>query len=310
MKKISKSLYDACQFYKFHPQESITNIANMFKVDRHSISKHLYDYKNYIYKKDDCYYLLTEQELAPVIYFLQHPNEPMVSITKLFKTKSDTIKRRLEVIGQQYQKRTKRKYNRSIFKELDTEEKAYWLGFILADGYINQDRNFLKIKLMQADENHLQKFCNFIGQQDNIIKHDVGGAHTKDNICSFIQFDSKELVTDLIKYNLRQGKSGKEQPVEMPNENMEKAYLRGMIDGDGHIEDGYFKYVGSLESCQYMKNKFSKWYNFKSNKKYIYEHGTIYSFEIRSKEINSILKDIYNSNIYLDRKYQIVQNFK
>lgn len=310
MKKISKSLYEACQFYKFHPQESITKVANMFKVDRHSIPKHLQDYKKYTYKKDDYYYLLTDQELAPVIYFLQHPNESMAFITKLFKTKSDTIKRRLEVIGQQYQKRTKRKYNRSIFKELDTEEKAYWLGFILADGYINQDRNFLKIKLMQADENHLQKFCNFIGQQDNIIKHDVGGAYTKDNICSFIQFDSKELVTDLIKYNLHQGKSGKEQPIEMPDENMEKAYLRGMIDGDGHIEDGYFKYVGSLESCQYMKNKFAKWYNFKSDKKYIYEYGTIYSFEIRSKEINNILKNIYNSNIYLDRKYQIVQNFK
>ena len=309
MKKISKTLYQACDFYKNHPQDSVSSVANLFKVDRHSITKHLNDYQMYQYKKDDFCYFLTEEELAPVLYFLEHPDEPMVSITKKYKTKSETVKRRLEVIGQQYQKRTKRKYNRSIFKNLDTEEKAYWLGFILADGYINEERGFLKIKLQQADEKHLQKFCDFIQEKDNIIKHEFGGAYTKDNICSSIQFDSKELVSDLIKYNLRQNKSGKEQPIDMPNEIMEKAYLRGMIDGDGHIENGYFKYVGSLKSCEYMKNKFSKWYNFQSDKKYIYEHGTIYSFEIRNQKVNDILKDIYNSTIYLDRKYQTVQSF-
>ena len=44
MKKISKSLYDACQFLKQHPQDSATNVAKMFGVDRHSITKHLSDY--------------------------------------------------------------------------------------------------------------------------------------------------------------------------------------------------------------------------------------------------------------------------
>lgn len=310
MKKISKSLYDACQFAKYHPQESATSIAIQFGVDRHSITKHLNDYKLYKFLKDEEYYYLTPDELAPVKYFLQHPNESLGSITRIFGAKGDTIKRRLTVVGETYERRMKRKFNRSIFHVLDTPEKAYWLGFILADGYINQDKNFLRIKLMQADEQHLQKFCDFIEEPDNIIKHNTGGAYTKDNTCSFIEFDSKELIQDLKQYNLHQAKSGKEQPIEMPNIEMELAYLRGMIDGDGHVENGYFKYVGSLESCQYMKDKFSKWYDFKPDKKYIYEHGTIFSFQINSKKVNEILKKIYNNaTVYLTRKYQTVQQF-
>lgn len=311
MKKIPKSLYEACDFYINHPQNSIAQIAILFGVDRHSLSEHLNDYIKYNYLKDDNYYYLTEEELLPIQYFLGHPNDSLVSVAKRFKTKPETIKRRLAVIGEKYEKRWQRKFNRSIFHTLDTTEKAYWLGFILADGYINEERNCLRIKLMQADENHLNKFCNFMQETDNVIKHDVGGAYTKDNVCSFVEFDSKELVQDLKQYGLFQGKSGKEKPIEMPTDQMTIAYLRGMIDGDGHIENGYFKYVGSLESCQYIKNHFSQWYNFKPQNKYIYQHGTIYSFEIGSYKVNDIMKNhIYkDATIYLDRKYQIVQTF-
>lgn len=310
MKKISKSLYDACEYSKQHPQESVTSVSILFGVDRHSITKHLQDYKFYKFYKNEEYYFLTSEELAPVAYYLEHPNDSLNSIAKKYGTKSDTIKRRLSVIGETYERRMKRKFNRSIFHVLDTEEKAYWLGFILADGYINEDKNFLRIKLAQVDEKHLQKFCLFIEEPDDVIKHDTGGAYTKNNICSFVEFDSKELIQDLKLYNLYQAKSENEQPIDMPNEQMELAYLRGMIDGDGHVENGYFKYVGSLESCQYIKNKFSKWYDFKNENKYIYKHGTIFSFEIRSKQVNEILKKIYNNaTIYLDRKYQTVQNF-
>ena len=166
----------------------------MFGVDRHSVTKHLSDYYLYKYLKDNFYYYLTPDEFAPVKYYLDHPNDSISSIAKLFGTKTDTIKRRLAVIGETYERRMKRKFNRSIFHILDTKEKAYWLGFILADGYINEDKNFLRIKLMQADENHLQKFCTFIEEPDDVIKHDVGGSYTRDNTCSFIEFDSKELI--------------------------------------------------------------------------------------------------------------------
>lgn len=40
------------------------------------------------------------------------------------------------------------------------------------------------------------------------------------------------------------------------------------------------------------------------------KHGNIYSFELRNKKVNEIIKDIYNNaSIYLNRKYQTVQKF-
>lgn len=49
-------------------------------------------------------------------------------------------------------------YNRHIFDEINSSEKAYWLGFIIADGYLNEDKNMLRIKLGSIDKHHLEKF--------------------------------------------------------------------------------------------------------------------------------------------------------
>lgn len=53
----------------------------------------------------------------------------------------------------------KRKYilNQNFFDDIDTEEKAYWLGFLYADGYNNEKRKEVKIRLAIKDEEHLLK---------------------------------------------------------------------------------------------------------------------------------------------------------
>lgn len=309
MKKISKNLYEACDYVTNNNNNcSYTEIAKKFATDRHSISNHLEDYKSYEYQFNDCYYLITPTEKEPVEYFISNPELSLTDVAKKFKTKTDTIKRRMAVMGIKYQPRNIKQYNRKAFTDISTEEQAYWLGFILADGYINEDRGFLRIKLGEIDTNHLVKFATFMQEPNATIKTDIGGAYSRNNKCVYLEYSSRDLVNDLKKYGLHQKKSGIEKPYIFNDENLVLAYLRGIIDGDGHIESGYFKLVGSKEVCQYVKEVFSQWYDFKSDKKYIYEYGTIYSFEIRSKNVNNILKRIYqDATIYLDRKYEIVQ---
>lgn len=311
MKKISKNLYDACEYYLSKQTESYTSVAEKFKTDRHSLVKHLEDYKLYEYQNEEYYYLINAKEKEPVEYFISHPDLSLLEVCRRFGTKPDTIKRRMSVMGIPYETRQMKKYNRKAFSNIISEEQAYWVGFILADGYVNEDRNSLRIKLGQVDRDHLIKFSNFMDEPSTNIKSDVGGAYTKDNVCYYVEFNSKEIVSDLKKYNIHQRKSGVEKPYCFNNIILDNAYIRGLIDGDGHVEDGYFKLVGSLEICQYVKDYFSKWYNFQEDKKYIYEYGTIFSLQIRSKKVNDILYNLYNNaSIYLDRKYQVVQNFK
>ncbi len=64
-------------------------------------------------------------------------------------------------------------YNRHIFDNIDSAEKAYWLGFIIADGYLNDDKNMLRIKLGDKDKIHLEKFINFLGGDLSMLKSEI-----------------------------------------------------------------------------------------------------------------------------------------
>lgn len=58
----------------------------------------------------------------------------------------------------------KYKVNEDIFKTIDTGEKAYWLGFLYADGSVTFEngRYVLELGLKAEDVNHLEKFKRFI----------------------------------------------------------------------------------------------------------------------------------------------------
>lgn len=58
--------------------------------------------------------------------------------------------------------------NKFIFDKIDNEEKAYWLGFLYADGSVGSTDNRVELGLAEKDYNHLVKFKNFIGLDNNI----------------------------------------------------------------------------------------------------------------------------------------------
>ena len=64
-------------------------------------------------------------------------------------------------------------YNRHIFDIVNTPEKAYWLGFIVADGYLNIDKHMMRIKLGNQDKCHLEKFIHFINGNDEMLKSEI-----------------------------------------------------------------------------------------------------------------------------------------
>ena len=50
----------------------------------------------------------------------------------------------------------------SYFHKIDSEQKAYWLGFILGDGYLRKDGYAMEIGLKDSDVDHLLKFARAI----------------------------------------------------------------------------------------------------------------------------------------------------
>jgi hypothetical protein len=124
-----------------------------------------------------------------------------------------------------------RKHNYSLdyFHLIDTPLKSYWLGFIAADGCVqNQKGNHvLSIGLAIKDKEHLTNFATAIGYDQPIRISNQG------SVCS-LNLYSKELVVDLNDKGITPRKTFTIKPWSGPPSLME-FYWRGVFDGDGTV---------------------------------------------------------------------------
>ena len=218
-------------------------------------------------------------------------------------------------------------FNEDYFENIDTEEKAYWLGFIAADGCIVKSSEYnsyrLYINLGNIDEGHLQKFLNSISAHDIKIQRytSTSGFSNKNGTkTSRIVLNSLKLCKDLSKYNICERKS---YDIKMPeiNNRLIPHYLRGYVDGDGsfycHYDENNNRYRYSFEivggSRMFMEQvqSYLTSNNIKTN---IYIRKTNSSTRLMSAskaEILKIIELLYsNANIYLDRKFNKINEIK
>lgn len=202
------------------------------------------------------------------------------------------------------------KYNRHIFDQIDTEEKAYWLGFILADGYLNTNKHMLRIKIGDKDKNHLEKFIKFLNGSKDMLKsekHNITG-----NIQWYVSTYSQEIYNALSKLKVEQAKSGHEK-IPPINQIYYRSFIRGLWDGDGFIRENLkgIGLVGSYECMNFVQQHFKKTLSIQPLK--IYEHYNTYKIEYRStkKAIPIIISYLYKDNdIALDRKMELANQIK
>lgn len=201
------------------------------------------------------------------------------------------------------------KYNRNIFSKIDSEDKAYWLGFITADGYIHKSKHMLRIKIGEKDKEHLIKFINFIDGDISMLKYEIHSITGNKNY--YVSLYSKEIVSDLYKLGIFQAKSGKEQIPNIQNKYM-ISFIRGLWDGDGFIRQNLsgIGLVGSYDILSFVQKFLNKKVNSKILR--IYPHCNIYKIEYRNNaDIKNILSFLYeNSSAYLNRKYYLFCNLK
>lgn len=125
--------------------------------------------------------------------------------------------------------RNRKKYHvdDSYFDVINTNEKAYWLGFISADGSVSKNIQFVLV-VHKKDLQILIDFKNAIAP-DAEIKQEI----RKSRNYYILRLSSRELVEKLGKYNII---SRKTYNFEWPNELPEEYYIPfiiGYFDGDG-----------------------------------------------------------------------------
>lgn len=202
----------------------------------------------------------------------------------------------------------RKNYNISYFENIDSEDKAYFLGFIYADGSIvTKNRNSVYLKIHTKDKHILEDLINSIDGE-----MDIWYLKNRD-ICQ-ITISGKKIVSDLVKYGLHQNKTFTIKYPDIPTE-FERHFIRGYFDGDGCIrvktdsrngkESGDLRFVGGsidmLNSINERMNflfgtKLNTLYGSKEKKYKFLGWGSM-------KDIESIYNYFYtDSNFFLKRK--------
>lgn len=167
-------------------------------------------------------------------------NMSLREIEKEFKVLRATVSKFLEeqnikkIKGNHYRKYF---HDFDFFENIDTEEKAYWLGFMFADGYIvNHENRYgedsFGLTLAEDSLDSIEKFKKSLHATNPILydnSKSIGQPLAK------IVLTSQKTVNDLIDKGCVKQKSLILQPPKKVPEKLLSHFIRGFFDGDGSL---------------------------------------------------------------------------
>ena len=225
-------------------------------------------------------------------------------IRKLLKSNDFSLRESHE-INNKYQ------VNESFFDQIDSQEKAYFLGLLFADGNVSSSSNAVNIKLQEKDKNILIRLSHMIFGQEILYK-------SKNNYV--LKFSSKHIKNKLIELGCVPNKTFK---LNFPNidSKLYSHFIRGYFDGDGCLNCYKKNYTASListesfcNSIQYIiKNELGINCPIRKNKMMLARGNTITSIFIfqGNRKVLKFTNWLYqDTNLYFERKYKKYLNLK
>jgi intein/homing endonuclease len=153
------------------------------------------------------------------------------------------------------------KCNDYFLKQIDSEEKAYFLGFMMADGCIT-GKNTISIILDKKDESHLLKIRNLLSSS-NPIKHFKSRFSEKHRFTDKVKLS---IESDILFLSLEENGCTKRKTntLKFPKlrSDLENHFIRGYFDGDGSVyKTGKntlgFSFLGTLEFISEIHKRMS-----------------------------------------------------
>lgn len=182
----------------------------------------------------------------------------------------------------------------AYFRTIDTQEKAYWLGFLTADGCITTG-NRVAVHLASVDCDHLFKLKKALHASQMVSENKRS--------CSLV-ICSPEMAADLAMHGILPKKTFYTRPAQVAPV-LSRHYWRGVFDGDGSLSrDGdELTLVGDYDvvlgfqafvtsHCAGVRAK-------------IQRRENIFALAIRRQATRLILAVLYEgATVFLDRKYE------
>lgn len=198
----------------------------------------------------------------------------------------------------------------SDFFKVWTSEMAYVLGFIAADGNVQQIKHGYHVHIACDDYDIIKKIRKLLKSSTPIRQQ----IRFNSKISYSLRFSDKLIFQDLFKLGIVPRKSLVIKPPPIPK-NYVWDYIRGFFDGDGCVyirKTSYpsklhvLFYTGSINMAKFLINtikKYLKGYKGNIMKK---KDKNAYVLHFGQKHSEVIFHYMYNNaTIFMDRKYNI-----
>ena len=306
--KITKDLKEFVINSYIKDSLSATQIAKQIGVSTATICSFLRNEGVVVENKQNKLNFDLEQDIIPKY----NQGVSLSCLAKQYQTSIPTLSKKLKERGIQIINRQNLvKFNENVFNSIDTEEKAYWLGFIFADGYISSRDYGFELSLSAIDTEHLVKFNEFMQHQKNNVK--IGTLKCKGKEFKRCRWGivNKHLWDVLNSYGCTPRKSN---TLLFPNTEIFKdesliiPFIRGYFDGDGCLTNKKTKPKASFLGTDQFLTKLKEYLL-----KYSIKTGKLVSdsreefaktLNISQFDVFKFLHLIYdNATIYLNRKH-------
>lgn len=198
--------------------------------------------------------------------------------------------------------------NENYFENIDSEIKAYLLGWVAGDGCLKKDA--FQIEIHEKDREILELFKSEIAPEVELYKrNDERGKNT---ICWKVH--SVKIVKDLLKQLNLESVGKKAYKISLPNldENLIWHFIRGWFDSDGWVASQLTKITNPRMSICSMSNTIRQqfmelcdFYNIK------YSDDKKCQIIFQGRFCQKLIEKIYgNATFFLLRKYENAMNWK
>lgn len=255
--------------------ETIKNIAlktgaSIWQIRKYREKNNIFGKSNSVFKSEDDFIKAKNLYLQGTSFkkLAEQFNCSTTGIREALINKGVQNRGNKDVNGNSYNK--KHSCNDDYFNLLDSERKAYWLGYLYADGYNDEANYRITIGQSEKDFEIIHHFKKDI-EATNPISIRPPRISTKDGVdfqtTAFhsITITSKKLSEDLAKLGCTQKKTF---TISFPNipQDLKRHFIRGYFDGDGSVTNtqdlsktsAQFNIVGTLEFLQDVQKELIK----------------------------------------------------
>lgn len=198
-------------------------------------------------------------------------------------------------------------YAETLFEVIDTEEKAYWLGVLYADGDVSDRVSTVSLALKESDLEHVKRFRAFFHLEDKKITEKYKRQNGKTFKSYEFAVNSQVIKEQLIRLGCVPQKTFR---TSFPSDEIVPAelkhhFMRGYFDGDGHIGTATTAVLSvEILGTENFLNGYQKWLGIRKNKLHSFATTEIKHSMYGGFAAIYIMDKLYDgATVYLESKH-------